>query len=148
MRRQIINLFRFSDFKNYKNQYSKKEGQPSYQSAYQNENLIESSIDVKNYNLMLSLEKYNMSLYIIPPAIIKKSPNVFEIKKSAAVLGILFIPKTAQDETNWAARKSFNFRLIDIGKLLYAEPGSGKSSVISSVAQSKSGPSNLPQYSK
>ena len=115
MRRLCRGICRFSeykdykDFKNYKGgQYQKNSEwqgghqnnpQSNYQSPYQhsNENVIESTIDVKNYNLMLSLEKFNLSLFIIPPAIIKKAPGVFEIRKGSSVLGLLFIPKSEQE---------------------------------------------------
>lgn len=90
-----------------------------------------------------------MSLFLIPPAVVKKAPNVLEIRKATAVIGMLFIPKTSQEDTaNWAARKSINFKLLDVGKLLYVEPGKGKSSVISTHSQSKNYPQNTPQLSK
>ena len=48
-------------------------------------------------------------------------------------MGMLFIPKIG-DETNWGSRKSMNFKLMDVGKLLYAAPRSGKSTIISTAS--------------
>ena len=90
-----------------------------------------------------------MSMYLFPPTIIKKSANVFEIKKGSPVMGIQFLPKSEQgDETNWAARKSFNFKMLDIGKILYVEPGKGKTSTISSMIYSKNYNANQPQMTR
>lgn len=43
---------------------------------------------------MLPLDKFNMSFYLLPPSILKKGPNVLEIKKANSVLGVLFIPRS------------------------------------------------------
>lgn len=74
---------------------------------------------------MISLQNWMLSLYIVPPILIKKSSTSFEIKKANLVMGMLFIPKNGE-ETNWNQRKSINFKLMDVGKLLYVAPGSGK----------------------
>ena len=118
MRRTIGNLFKFADYKNYKSQYGKSDGESGSRNNYQSENFFESSLDIKNYNLMMPLEKYNVSFYLLPPSIVKKTSNVFEIRKTN-VLGIIFIPKISESEVDWSKRKAFSFKLLDIGKLLY-----------------------------
>lgn len=53
-----------------------------------------SDIDVRNYNIAINRDDWDIFFFCFHPQVVKKSPTSYEIKKYSTVLAISFVEKT------------------------------------------------------
>lgn len=88
--------------------------------------------NIRNSNLRFEADEYYINMYPFYPQIFKKKEkNVYEILASSTVLTLVFINRNLDYAAGWEDRKSISMRFKEVGKILTAEPGSGREVVIS-----------------
>lgn len=54
---------------------------------------LSSDIDVRNYNITISRDDWDIFFFCFHPQVVKKGPTSYEIKKNSTVMAISFVEK-------------------------------------------------------